>query len=41
MSQFALEISDLQKTYDSGVVALKGINLAIENMSPRDLKPQG
>jgi len=30
MSQFALEISDLQKTYDSGVVALKGINLAVK-----------
>ena len=30
MSQFSLEISDLQKTYDSGVVALKGINLAVK-----------
>jgi ABC-2 type transport system ATP-binding protein len=30
MSQFALEISDLQKTYDSGVVALKGIDLAVK-----------
>ena len=30
MSQLALEISDLQKTYDSGVVALKGINLAVK-----------
>lgn len=30
MSQFALEISDLQKTYDSGVIALKGIDLAVK-----------
>ena len=30
MSQFALEISDLKKTYDSDVVALKGINLSVK-----------
>lgn len=30
MSQFALEITDLKKTYDSDVVALKGINLAVK-----------
>ena len=30
MSQFALEIIDLKKTYDSDVVALKGINLAVK-----------
>jgi len=30
MSQFALEITDLKKTYDSNVVALKGINLSVE-----------
>ena len=30
MSQFALEITDLKKTYDSGVVALKGINLSVK-----------
>lgn len=29
MSQFALEITDLKKTYDSDVVALKGINLSV------------
>ena len=29
MSQFALEITDLKKTYDSGAVALKGITLAV------------
>jgi ABC-2 type transport system ATP-binding protein len=29
MTQFALEITDLKKTYDSGVVALKGINLSV------------
>jgi len=29
MSQFALEISDLKKVYASGVVALKGINLTV------------
>ncbi|MBD63152.1 MAG: ABC transporter [Gammaproteobacteria bacterium] len=30
MTQFALEITDLKKIYDSGVIALKGINLAVE-----------
>ena len=30
MNQFALEITDLKKTYDSGVVALKGINLTVK-----------
>ena len=30
MSQFALEITDLKKTYDSDVVALKGINLTVQ-----------
>ena len=30
MSQFALEITDLKKTYDSDVVALKGINHAVK-----------
>ena len=30
MSQFALEITDLRKTYDSNVVALKGINLSVK-----------
>jgi ABC-2 type transport system ATP-binding protein len=30
MSQFALEITDLKKTYDCGVVALKGINLSVK-----------
>ena len=30
MSQFALEITDLKKTYDSDVVALKGINLTVK-----------
>ena len=30
MSQFALEITDLKKTYDSDVVALKGIDLAVK-----------
>ena len=30
MNQFALEITDLQKTYDSDVVALKGINLTVQ-----------
>ena len=30
MSQFALEITDLKKTYDSNVVALKGINLSVK-----------
>ena len=30
MNQFALEITDLKKTYDSDVVALKGINLAVK-----------
>ncbi len=30
MTQFALEITDLKKTYDSGAIALKGINLAVE-----------
>ena len=30
MSQFALEITDLKKIYDSDVVALKGINLAVK-----------
>ena len=30
MSQFALEITDLQKIYDSNVVALKGINLTVK-----------
>jgi ABC-2 type transport system ATP-binding protein len=29
MTQFALEITDLKKTYDSDVVALKGINLSV------------
>ena len=29
MSQFALEITDLKKTYESGTVALKGINLTV------------
>ena len=29
MNQFALEITDLKKTYDSNVVALKGINLSV------------
>ena len=29
MSKFALEITDLKKTYDSGAVALKGITLAV------------
>ena len=29
MSKFALEITDLKKTYDSGVVALKGIDLTV------------
>ena len=30
MSQFALEITDLKKIYDSDVVALKGINLSVK-----------
>ena len=30
MTQFALEITDLKKTYDSGAIALKGINLAVK-----------
>jgi len=30
MNQFALEITDLKKTYDSNVVALKGINLSVK-----------
>ena len=30
MSQFALEITDLKKTYDRDVVALKGINLTVQ-----------
>ena len=30
MSQFALEITDLKKIYDSDVVALKGINLTVQ-----------
>lgn len=30
MSQFALEITDLKKIYDSNVVALKGINLTVQ-----------
>ena len=30
MSEFALEITDLKKIYDSNVVALKGINLAVK-----------
>ena len=30
MSQFALEITDLKKTYDSDVFALKGINLTVQ-----------
>ena len=30
MSQFALEITGLKKTYDSDVVALKGINLTVQ-----------
>ena len=30
MSQFAVEITDLKKTYDSDVVALKGINLSVK-----------
>ena len=30
MNQFALEITDLKKTYDSGAVALKGINLTVK-----------
>ena len=30
MSQFALEIIDLKKIYDSDVVALKGINLSVK-----------
>lgn len=30
MSQFALEITDLKKIYDSNVVALKGINLSVQ-----------
>ena len=30
MSQFALEITDLKKTYDSDVIALKGINLSVK-----------
>ncbi|MDA9204878.1 ABC transporter ATP-binding protein [Gammaproteobacteria bacterium] len=30
MNQFALEITDLKKTYNSDVVALKGINLAVK-----------
>ena len=30
MNQFALEITNLKKTYDSGAVALKGINLSVE-----------
>ena len=29
MSKFALKITDLKKTYDSGAVALKGITLAV------------
>ena len=29
MNKFALEISNLKKTYDSGTVALKGINLTV------------
>ena len=29
MTQFALEITDLKKTYDSDLVALKGINLSV------------
>ena len=28
--QFALEITDLKKIYDSDVVALKGINLSVK-----------
>ena len=30
MSQFALEITDLKKIYDSDVIALKGINLTVQ-----------
>ena len=30
MNQFALEITNLKKTYDSGAIALKGINLSVE-----------
>jgi ABC-2 type transport system ATP-binding protein len=30
MSQFALEITDLKKKYDSDVFALKGINLTVQ-----------
>ena len=30
MSEFALEITNLKKTYDSDVVALKGINLSVK-----------
>ena len=30
MNQFALEITDLKKTYDNDVVALKGINLTVQ-----------
>ena len=30
MRQFALEITDLKKTYDSDVIALKGINLTVQ-----------
>ncbi|MDA9079789.1 ATP-binding cassette domain-containing protein, partial [Gammaproteobacteria bacterium] len=29
MNKFALEITNLKKTYDSGAVALKGINLTV------------
>ena len=29
MNTFALEITNLKKTYDSGTVALKGINLTV------------
>jgi len=30
MNQFALEITDLKKTYNSDIIALKGINLAVK-----------
>ena len=30
MSEFALEINNLKKIYDSDVVALKGINLSVK-----------
>ena len=29
MNKFALEITNLKKIYDSGTVALKGINLSV------------